>query len=697
MADPVEAVEVIRLVAEADSYNRNDALQDLKFSFGDQWPVEIMNSRTLEARPCLTINETDSYVRQVTNQMRQQRPRIKVHATNNQAQAKIAEVLTGICRHIEVNSDADQAYDTAADFQVRMGWGYWRVLTDYVRENSFDQDIFIAQVQNPFTVYLDPDSILPDGSDSECCVITDMMKKETFKRLYPDQDMAQFNERSSGDQTLEWQNKEDIRLAEYFKIERVKDHLIALSNGTVIWEKDLPEAGILEATGLTVVGDRESYRRKVHWQKQTQTGILEEREWPGRWIPVVPVYGVVQVIDGKRRKFGMVRMGRDPQKMVNFWQTSITESIALAPKAKWLVAEGTDEGHENEYAQANIKSTAVLRFKTTGSDGKEAPPPQRIAPEMPPEGAIQATFMSSQSLQRVLGIFDPAIGKPEQGPKSGTAITAEQRQSEQSNYHFYDNLTRSIKHTGRIILDLVPKVYDERRVMRIIGEDGKPDLVTINDKQIVDGVEKILNDVTVGEYDVVMDTGPGFNTKRLEATNAMSQMLQGNEQLWSVAGDLIFRNMDFPGADIIADRLAAANPLAQIDDKSDIPPKVQMQIKQLQKQLQDTTQQLQAAGMEIKSRQSVQEIKEHGAILREHIKQQGDKEERQVTQAQKQHDTETFALTAQHVAEINALARILTSKTEHAHRMREMIQQFEHESNLQENELKAKSSEKETV
>jgi hypothetical protein len=226
------------------------------------------------------------------------------------------------------------------------------------------------------------------------------------------------------------------------------------------------------------------------------------------------------VVDDKRKKYGLVRMAKDPQRMYNYWRTALTESVALAPKAKWLLAEGQDEGHENEWAQANIKATPVLRYKQKDIEGQPAPVPARLQPEPPPAGIVEATNSINQDLQTVVGIFDP--NQMMQGNMSGKAIRGQQMQIDLSNFHYYDNLTRSLKQTGRIILDLIPRIYDKERVMRIIGQDSRPEMVTINQRTVDEmGAEKILNDVTVGEYDVYMDTGPGYQSKRQEAVEAM--------------------------------------------------------------------------------------------------------------------------------------------------------------------------------
>lgn len=618
--DPQEAVTFMRLVSDAESENRIQGLDDLRFSYGEQWDAATINSRRLDARPCLTINKVDAFIRQVTNSQRQQRPRIKAHPMDGIADPKIAEVLTGIIRHIQLQSDADNAYDTAFNFAARIGFGYFRILTDYVREDSFDQEIYINQIENPFTVYFDPNSALPDGSDSERALITDLISKTEFKRLYPGAQFSGFITGEAGDDTDTWLTKEDIRIAEYFHVEREKAKLVMLSNGEAVYASDLPKnPEVLRSAGLTIVGDRDSYKRVVEWKKVSGFEVLESKRWAGRYIPIVPVYGDQIIIDGKRDRFGLVRFARDPQKMYNFWRTAMTESIAMAPKAKWLMAEGQDEGHENEWNQANISARAVLRYKMTDIEGREAPAPQRLQPEPPPSGAMEAASAISADLQSVLGIFDPETNAG-QGVKSGRAVRAEQGQAEQSNFHLYDNLTRSLKHAGRIILDLVPTTYDTQRVMRIIGDDGKPDLVTINEQGDQQAVGDLLNDVTVGRYDVDMDVGPGANSKREEAVEALMSMVSADPEIMKIAGDLIFRNMDFPGSDIIADRMAAANPLAQIDEKSDIPPAIQMQLKQLQAQLQQAQQQIQQQAQVIKSRSDIKTMEETAETMREHMR-----------------------------------------------------------------------------
>jgi hypothetical protein len=264
MADPAEAVEFLRSWwprPRAPTAPRR--WTTCKFRFGDQWPTTIQNSRTLEERPCLTINETDAYLRKVVNQMREQRPRIKAHPVDDQADPKTAKVITGITRHVDENSDAANAYDLACEFAVTMGWGYWRLRTDYIREDSFFQDIYVDPVENPFAVYFDPNSTLPDGSDAEKALITDKMRKTAFLKQYPGAMMGGFTQRATGDATADWVSKDDIRLAEYFKVDKKPRMLVALSNGDAVYEDELPPPSSCKAAS-SPSGDREELQAHRH-------------------------------------------------------------------------------------------------------------------------------------------------------------------------------------------------------------------------------------------------------------------------------------------------------------------------------------------------------------------------------------------------------------------------------------------------
>jgi Phage P22-like portal protein len=675
-ADVSEAIDFLRIASDAETENRDQAVEDLRFRYGDQWPSYAITSRGLQ-RPQLTVNEMDSYIRQVTNSQRQQRPRGKCQPVDDFADVQIAKVITGTMRHVEEISDASHAYDTAFDWAATIGWGYWRMRTDYIAPNSFNQDIFIDVVDNPFTVYIDPNSNLPDGSDMEKALITDMVSKETFKEMHPGAEVNGFSERGTGDGETDWFTQHDIRLAEYFWLQREDAKLVMLSDGSTLWADQLPENYLLARAGIEIKATRSSLRNAVKWRKQSGADILEEKDIEGRWIPIIPVYWTSVIIDGKRIRQGMVRPAKDAQRIVNFTETSIIELLAMAPKAKWLAPERAVEGHENEFQAANISPFPLLTYRDVDDNGEPIQAPARLQPEPPPAGWMEARVLASQNLQKVMGMFDPAVRAQE--PKSGRAIRAEQGQSEMSNSHGYDNLTRSIKHTWRIGLSWFPSIYDTQRVQRIIGEDGRPALVTLNEKRPESGSEadaigKVLNDVTVGQYDVVMEVGPGYETKRAEGVDSMMQLLGTplGEEVAKVGADLIIREMDFAGADVLADRMAAMNPVAQIDETSEIPPEVQMQIKALQMQLQKAQQVIQTQGMDLKYRGSIEKMRQDGQTQRTHMQEIGHAHDVEMRDATRQHDSMVDAMSKQGVEETKGIVQLLLAHIDTAQLEREI-------------------------
>lgn len=615
----------LKLAIDAEGNNRAQAIEDLEFSHGKQWPAEMAMARQLERRPCLTINKTDTFVRSVVNNMRTQRPRIRAHAVSEGADEKKAEVIEGLIRHIEVNSNADLAYDTAAEYQVRVGFGYWRVNSRYVAEDSFDQELYIDRIRNPFTVYFDPSSTMPDGSDGEWCIITSSMKKEAFRKKYPNAVIADVADLGPGDDKAVWASAEEVVISEYFRFEDKEDELWILSNGVKVLKSRSPmsEHELLTKYNIRITDKRDTVSRQLKWSKMTAVEELDKRDLPGKYLPVIPTYGAELCVDGKVERFGMVRNLKDPQRMYNYWRTQETEFVALAPLAPWLMAEGQDEGHELEWQNANRKSLSRLIYKSVhDDDGQLLPPPQRLTPQAPPAASVNAATSASEDLKAVAGMFDPALGAPGQ-ETSGTMVQQRQGQSDMSNYHFYDNLTRSIRHTGVVLLDLVPHYYDTQRVIRILGVDGVPQSVTINEKVRDQGgaIQQVLNDVTVGSYDVVMDTGPGYQTKMQQNAEMLLGLLKTLPQVAQTAGDIVVRQLDFPAAGDVADRLAAANPVAMAEKNlpQDLPDQAKAFIAHLQGTIQQLQQGMQQLQMEKQAKAWGEQQRQQGKLASDHL------------------------------------------------------------------------------
>jgi len=689
-------MDFMRQAEAAESETRKKAVAALRFASGEnQWPNSIQVQRDLENRPCLTINKTDAFCRQVINQMRQQRPRMTVHPVGDGADVDKAEVIKGVLRHIEVNSNADIAYDTASEFQVRAGRGYLRVAHRYISEDSFDQDIFIDAVDNPLTVFYDPQSTSPDGLDAEQALVVTMLRREDFKRRWPKADPCDFRSLSEGDDS-DWATETEVRVGEYWVVEKVADMLVEYSNGWSGFRSKI-DPRVVSDLGLEVVRERPSYRRQVRVHLCSAREVLESKDWPGRFIPIVPVYGNRLNVDGDVQISGMVENLVDPQRMYNFWRTSEAEIVALAPKAPWVMAEGQMEGHEDEWGQANTKSYSVLSYKAVQDEaGGALPPPQRQQPQQIPAANVTAANNAAEDMKAVAGIFDASMGDREQDP-SGIALSRHQMASEISNFHFYDNACRSIRALGIICLDLMRYIYGPDRVMRIIGEDGQADTVTLNHRKMdANGAMQVLNDVSVGRYDIVMDTGPGYNTKRIESADNMMKLLGTplGEKIATVADDVVVRHFDWAGSRDLADRLAAANPIAQAEMLPDLPEEAQTVIKQLQSQVQQLQQALQGAELEKKYRLEQIRLKEHAQDGRHLVTEQNENDrlhfrEQQenarhgaalvtkthdiaMRDATKRHDTEFRASTQLTIAEIQAMAALMGKHIDGKHLMAEI-------------------------
>jgi hypothetical protein len=586
-------------VAQASySDTREDELDDLRFMAGSpdnawQWPADVLATRgavqgqTINARPCLTINKLPQHVRLVTNEQRQNRPSGKVIPADDKADVAVAEIFQGIVRHIEYLSDADVAYDTACDNQVTYGEGYIRILTEYCREDSFDQDLKIGRVRNSFSVYMDPMIHDPCGSDAEWCFITEDIPKEEYERLYPDAlPISVMMSQGVGDQSLSmWMSQETVRIAEYFYIDHQKKTLNLYPDNITAFNGS-PQDKQLKAMFGKPLKSRTSEHRQVKWLKTNGFEVLEERDWAGNYIPVIRVVGNEFEVDGQLYISGLVRNAKDAQRMYNYWVSQEAEMLALAPKAPFIGYGGQFEGYETNWKTANTNNWPYLEVNPDVTDGAGSPLPlpERAQPPMAQTGLIQAKVGAGEDIKATTGQYDSSIGATS-NERTGRAILARQNQGDTSTYHYVDNLARAVRYTTRQLVDLIPKIYDTERVARIVGLDGEVDMVKINPNQpepvrvIKDpitglDIEKIYNP-SIGIYDVVVTTGPSYATKRQEAMEAMQMILQTNPQLWAVAGDLFIKNMDWPGAQEMAARFAKTlDP--KVLDNTDESPEAQM-------------------------------------------------------------------------------------------------------------------------
>ena len=621
----------LTMAIAAYSDSREDELDDLRFRAASpdnqwQWPADVLATRgsvqgqTINARPCLTINKLPQHVLQVTNDQRQNRPSGKVIPADDKADVEVAEIFNGIVRHIEYISDADVAYDTACDNQVTFGEGYFRILTEYCDDNSFEQDLRIGRIRDSFSVYMDPTIQDPCGSDAEWCFINQEITKDEYEREFPDAATLSSLAYGVGDGQLNaWINQDTVRIAEYFYIKHEAKKLNQYPGGITAMAGS-PEAKQIEMMGLVATKTRDVDVRTVKWCKTNGFEVLEERDWAGKYIPVIRVIGNEFEIDGRMYVSGLVRNAKDAQRMYNYWVSQEAEMLALAPKAPFIGYGGQFEGYEQQWKTANINNWPYLEVNPDVTDGNGGvlPLPQRAPPPLAQNGLLQAKMGAADDIKGTTGQYDASLGA-QSNEVSGRAILAREKQGDTGTYHFIDNLARAIRYATRQLVDMIPKIYDTQRIARIIGIDGETDQAMIDPNQpepvrkIVDQqtgatIKKIYNP-NVGKYDVAVTTGPSYMTKRQESLDAMSRLLQGNPNLWAVAGDLFIKNMDWPGAQEMSKRFAKTIDPKLMDDSDASPELAQAQqqmqamnqeMQQMHQMLQNVSQSMEAQTLKVK-------------------------------------------------------------------------------------------------
>lgn len=600
---------------DAWSENNKRALDDLKFKNGEQWPADVQKQRGADQRPCLTVNMMLTFVHQVVNDLRQNRPQIKINPVGEGADQKVAKHLGGLIRAIERDSNADIAYDTMADSAVSNGFGFLRVVTEYEQPDTFDQVIHIKRVRNPMSVYLDPDCQEPDGADARYVFVSEMVPRDEFKDLYPGSQVVPWQIGGIGDKVKGWADKDNVRVAEYFDVVMEKRTLVALSNGHVGWFDELDDDVIkqLDTGKLEIVQEREAECRKIKWYKMTALEILESRDWMGEWIPIVMMVGDEIDIEGKVNYSGLLRFSKDAQRMYNYWVTWQTELIALGPKAQWLMEEGQLDGHEDEFKNANNSTTPVLTYKASGLAGIVAPVPQQIQPRSLDQN-LQSVLQNTQlDMMKTTGVQFDNGQQARQPDASGRAIIEGRRSSDLGSYHYGDNMSRSLVHLGKILLDLIPKVYDTKRMVTLLQDDDKEKTAMVDpnaQKPLQQGQNPLKPDSmidvfnpTIGRYGVTVTTGPSYATRRIEAAESMMQFAQAMPQTAQLIADLIAKNMDWEGSDEMARRLAAAVPPQLMRPAlDDVPPQIQALLGNMDSQIKQLTMQLQTSMLALKSK-----------------------------------------------------------------------------------------------
>lgn len=619
-----KALEIFDLCVANEAANRIEFKDDLRFGrLGDQWLKADRDARKLDGRPCLTDNLMPAFIRQVVNDARQNKPGITVHPADDVGDPETAEVIEGLIRNIEVSSSADIAYDTAIDFAASAGWGYFRVDTEYCHDDTFEQDIVIVPVEDPLTVYGDPFEIGADSSKWNHAFVMSTMSRDAFEAKYKAKDKVDWNAGTYSRLPAGWADGEMVTVAEYWMREPTNRQIVALSDGRIVdMTVYTKEREAFDGEGLTVVGEPRTVDSfKVTQYTMSGAEVLETTSWAGKYIPIIPVYGEDLIVDGKRHLRSMIRDAKDAQRRRNFNISNVAELVALSPKTPFVGKKGAFKTDQARWETANSQTHAYLEY-----DGDVPPARQPFAGV--PAGEMQQALMATDDMKAIMGLHDASLGA-KSNETSGIAINARKLEGEVSTFNFTDNLTRSIRHLGRVIIDMIPSVYSVARVIRTMGQDGKPKKVPVNQERGVGdnggppmgGEEPTqteglgIFDLTSGKYDLVVKAGPSFTTRREESAAQMMELIKALPAVAPLVGDLLAQNLDWPGADDIADRLKMLLPpeiKAKLEAKENggkvdpnappaQPPGLSKEAQQAHQMLQQATQAAQKFGQEAKS------------------------------------------------------------------------------------------------
>lgn len=596
----------------AEQLHRENAEDDLRFVTGDQWPDEERSEREADGRPTLTINILAQNVRQVTGQIRALNPAIRVTAADSQASKDTAEIMEGMIRQIEYKSDAASVYEQGAESAAACSMGYWRVRTEYEDGDSFNQEALIERIYNPFSVFFDPMAKHPTRKDARYCFVVEEMAKEDFTEAYPDATPVDVTSDHTVSTIAQWGSVDKVAVAEYFWIEYDEYEIVSVG-GQTVKASDLPK-GFPETDPAT--GKKLKRRKvktpKVMWAKISANDVLEgPQEFPSRYIPVIAVMGEEWHLGEETYRSSVIRYAKDPQLLYNYARSTQAEVTALQPKAPYMVTTQQVAGLEELWTEAGIKNRPYIVYNADPLAGA----PQRVQPPMTSQALMTELQVAAEDIKRTTGIYDASLGA-RSNETSGKAILARKEESQNANSIYADNMVKSIQHTGCILVDMIPRIYDAQRIIRILGEDGQEKMETINALAMSDQGPMPVNDVTVGKYDVRVQVGPSYSSRREETREGMMRFMEVYPESRAVMGDLVAKMQEWSEADRVAERLRKIAPPGVVEDQDQEMTPEQMQAKQAQMMQAQQQMQMQQEAQEIAKAKAIAETKEAEADAR---------------------------------------------------------------------------------
>lgn len=532
-----------------DRLNRDAAIDDKKFAAGEQWDPIVLQHR--KGLPCLVINSVPQFVAQLVGDWRENKNGVKV-VPSEDGDTDVASVRSDLIRAIQNASRANRVYDNAFESMVQCGDGAFRISVEYAKNDVFDQDIFIRPIDDALSVVWDRFSIDPTGRDARHVFVDDKLPEKEFNRKWPDQDPSNLStEYRNSLYTGGWLSDEGVRVTEYWRmIER--DRLLTLfADGSIRFvDKDNIES-LVEKHG-EMIKSRVSPCSYAQMHLVSGHAILSgPYEYQLERVPIVRMTGRVVNVAGRRVRFGLVRFMKDAVRLKNFWRSIAAEQLGYAPKAQWIANEKAVEGREDTIRKAHLSRDPLIVVNDDADIGRDI---QRLDPPAPQAALLNEANVNTQDMKDVTGIHDASLGI-KSNETSGRAIQARQREGDIASLVYYDNGNAAIVEAGDIVNQLISQVYDGTRTVRTIGEDEAVKFYRINDPNNPDSP-----DLSVGKYDIASTSGTSYTTRRIEAAQAMMEAIQVWPQLIQVAGDIIAKSQDWPGADKLAERLKKTIP-----------------------------------------------------------------------------------------------------------------------------------------
>lgn len=671
--------EAKKLFATIQSENKDNVArfqESSRFLDADgQWPEAEREKRTKAGRPCLSFPRVNQYANKIVNEQRQIKRSIKALPVGDTSDKEKAEVIQGLFRNIEAQSDAPSVYADTYQPAVEAGWGFMRVATEFPDEESWSQELRIKRIYNPLSVSFDHHSMEPDGSDADVCFVSEHLSHARYKMQYGGSDLAEKIQEGMVFETIGdpgWGTKDDCRVTEFWKriykagklyrLQSADGEELDIKSGDarlpVIKGKAEPDVEYLKSIGWSIMRERATSVPTVKCYKINGIEILKEWDWPGKYIPIVPMYGILRLVEGKRKVMGIVHNAKDAQRMYNYWMTHATEMIALAPKAPFIGWRG--QFKDPKWLTANTANHPYLEAERVGPDGQifDTHPARQVY-----EPAIQAILQmaqhASENLKAVTGLPDASMGV-RTNETSGRAIRERKEEGDTTTFHFQDNARRSIRHIARICIDAIPKVYDVPAALRILAEDDTPREVLVNQENSV----KEAFDIRTGQYDVVIEDGPSFSTKRKEGSEALVELAAVDPMLMQTSRDIVYKALDVPYATDLADRARRSLPpelIGEDEEGQKIPPKaaqelfalrteneqMKMLIQEMEEKAKEIVDQRTAKILEIDSKENIEAMKAQLAVLLETMKQQA-------AQQQQQQAMELEGMRTQHQTEMQS-------------------------------------------